>query len=83
MVIQAVSKISANCPSFPLELGRAGHVSMTFETMQGRLVPLLTKSDSLDDLGLACVREELTKAISQVPHQQRVRYLLQVRPLAG
>jgi hypothetical protein len=83
MVIQAVSEMSASCPDFPLELSRAGHVSVTFETMQGRLDPLMTKSDSLDDPGVACVREVLTKAISRVPHQQRVRYLLQVRPSAG
>jgi hypothetical protein len=83
MAIQAVSNMSANCPGVPTELAKKGQVAITFETIEGQLDPSQVSSEYFDDAGLDCVRGELKKALGKLPHQQKVKYLLQVRPLTS
>lgn len=82
-IIQAVTNVSQSCPALVMELGVQGLVTVTFETRNGKLAPELTRSSDFDEPGLACVRAELNKAMSHVPQQQPVGYLLQVRPLTS
>lgn len=83
LIIQAVSNASLACPALAQELRAKGLVTISFETRQGKLDPAKTDSSDIDELGLDCVHAALNKAMSPVPQQQEVRYLLQVRPLAS
>ncbi len=81
--IQAVTSMSSNCSAFADAMARQGGVTMTFQTKQRLLVPDMVQAEGFDEQELSCLRKELQNAMTSPANELEVKFLLQVRPLAG